>query len=133
MRGAEDAIGKSIRTLFEAGVIGNEALPEGFVQRADPGFQFLQDPCGKFLIVCLVGFYAVENRRLYVGDDKPVEVIKDTAFDNFYACASLLVRRHIFRALLPEKKGYDHLVSLLVDLEEFHGAQLIIPSAHAGP
>ena len=78
MRRTENAVGKRVRVVFKASVIGNEALPELFIQRADLGFQFLQNPCGKFLIVLPISFYAVENRGLYVGDDKPVNVVKSS-------------------------------------------------------
>ena len=132
MRRAQDAVGQAAGFLGTAGMIGHEPFPEVFVQRADAGFEFAERPGGEFPVVFAVGLDAVEYRRLDVGDDEPVEVVENAAFDDVRTDAALLFGAHACGALLPEEEGRDHLVGLLVQLEKFHGAQLVVPASHAG-
>ena len=129
---AEDAVAQGVALFRRAGMIGREALPEVFVQRADAGFEFFERPGGELAVVFAVGLDAVEHRRLDVGDDEPVEIVENAAFNDVDADAALLFVAHAGGVLLPEKKGCDHLVRLLVQLEKFHGTQLVVPPPHAG-
>ena len=78
----------------------------------------------------LVGLDAVEDGRLDIGYDKSVEIIENSALDNFKAYAPLLLGWQIFRVLLPEQEGHDHLMRLLVEFEELGVAQLVVPAPH---
>ena len=130
MRGAQNAVGKPVRLFGGPLVITHEPLPEILVQRTDARFKFLQRPGGELGIVFLVGLDAVKDGRLDVGNDKPVEIIENAAFDDVDSHAAVLFFRKMRRILLPEEEGHDHLVGLLVQLEQFHGPELVVPAPH---
>ena len=111
-------------------MIAYESLPEIFVQRMDARLEFLQRPGGEFGVVLLVGLDAVEDGRLDVGNDKPVEIIENAALDDVYSHAAVFFFRKMLRILLPEQKGRDHLMALLVQLEKLHGPELVVPAPH---
>ena len=117
MRGAEDTVGQRRHLFGRAAVIGDEPLPEPFVQRAYARLQLGEYPGRELFVMVSVLLDAIEHGRLDVGDDKPVEIIEKSAFDDVEADAALFVGRQVFGVLLPEQEGHDHLVGLLIQLE----------------
>ncbi len=128
VRGVQDA-------ASEALVLGlHEILVEPVckivTQGQNAGTQLVDDPVGKCPVIVGIFLDAVEDGRLDVRDDEPVEVVEETAFDDGFTQCALAGHVKIAGIEQEEEPCHDHLVRLLVDLDEFHGAEFVVPPLH---
>ena len=103
------------------------ALPEraeGGQRRGEP----LQNVLRERAELAGVGLDFVKDGRLDVRNDGPVEIVEKTAFNNFCRQGHAPGRVGLTGVFVPEHAGKQHFVGLLVDLKQFHGAQLIVPA-----
>ena len=70
----------------------------------------------------------VKDRRLDVRDDQAIEVVEQAAFNNVARQGQTLRVRQRAGIFMPEHAGQQHFMGLLVDFQQFRGAQLVVPA-----
>ena len=136
MRGGKNASHKNLvgvrRRLRRLLVPLPQADPE-FAQRSHARLEALQHMGRELSEMFGILLDAVEDRRLDVRDDQPVQIIGDAAFHDAFGHGHAAMRGQGGRVLLPQEAGRQHLVGLLVQFHQFHGAQLVVPAQKIGP
>ncbi|KAF5031868.1 hypothetical protein DSECCO2_623300 [anaerobic digester metagenome] len=128
--GVEDAPRRGVG--FGHGEVGRKPAPEVVAELAHARLELPEHPGRQLRVMVGVGLDLVENRRLDVGDDQPVEVLEQPSLNDLEPQRQFFGLAQMGAVALVEHPGDHHLVGLLVHLHEVHGAVFVVPAFHEG-
>ena len=125
MGSSKNAARKSV--VIRAGMPLAHAFPKG-AKRRKRRLKPVEHVFGQQAELLGVFLDSVVDRRLDVGDDEPVEIIKQPALNDLCCKRGALRVSHVAGVFVPEHAGQEHFVGLLVNFKQFHWPQLVIPA-----